>query len=46
MKKAYEPPKIEVIRFEAEDIMTASGGSPGMNDGGNFDGSGEGFVVF
>ena len=34
MKKTYQVPEIEVIRFEVEDVITASSNFDGMTDGG------------
>ena len=32
MKETYETPKLEIIEFEAEDIITADAGSPDAGD--------------
>ena len=37
MKEIYETPKMEIVEFETEDIITTSGGNSGIGDGGNED---------
>lgn len=34
MKEKYETPACEVIEFETEDVITASGGQSGVGEGG------------
>lgn len=34
--KKYEAPEIEVVKFSVEDIITASGFTPGENEGGGY----------
>lgn len=32
MKERYEVPKMEIVKFETEDIITTSGGVPGETE--------------
>ena len=41
MKTFYQDPEMDVIAFAAEDVITTSGDSGGLTNGGIYDGNGD-----